>query len=180
MVALSNVRFDKRNDEAEAIPTALTRSRNENPRRRHPRVSRRADEIGLRGLAAHAGTHRPGCRWTPRLLLTGRTRCESRVGRGLPPSRGHHREFRALLENSGVSIDEATARAFAEQAMRQDPCTEELGHGVGDGANILTLIFRGSSFKLNAVNRDDINATGPVQPDRAKRNGPTARAATPR
>ncbi|WP_345033764.1 transglycosylase SLT domain-containing protein [Streptomyces sannanensis] len=72
--------------------------------------------------------------------------------------------------NSGIIIDKPTARAFAEQACDKTGAPRAWVTGVSNGANLITLINRESGFRPNAVNKNDVNANGPVQPDGAKLN----------
>lgn len=63
-------------------------------------------------------------------------------------------------KNSGISKDEGTARTFALEACERTGAPTEWVTGVGNDANLLTLIQRESSFDANAVNQNDDRWTG--------------------
>ncbi|WP_159024486.1 peptidoglycan-binding domain-containing protein [Streptomyces scabiei] len=169
MVALSNVRFGQCNDEVKAIQAALI-------------------AVGVRIPAGATGffgeqTRSAYAAWQRMPGLTGPdadgfpdcsspTRLGARAGFVVDCRHpgAITKSFVRFSKNSGVPIDEATARAFAEQACDRTLAPRSWTTGVGNGSNLLTLQFRESSFKPNEVNRDDVNATGPVRPDGAKLN----------
>lgn len=169
MVALSNVRFGKRNDEVRAtqaaliavgmsIPAGATGFFGEQTRSAYAAWQRM---LGLSGSAADGF---PGCSSLAKLGARAGFVVECRHPGAITKSSVR------FSTNSGVAIDEGTARAFAEQACDRTGAPSSWVTGVGNGANLLTLMFRESSYKPNAVNRDDVNATGPVQSDSAKLN----------
>ncbi|MGX1267468.1 transglycosylase SLT domain-containing protein [Streptomyces phaeoluteigriseus] len=73
-------------------------------------------------------------------------------------------------KNSGVPVDEDTAGTFAERACDLTGAPRSWVTGVANGASLLTLILRESSYQPNAVNKHDVNATGSVQSDGARLN----------
>lgn len=73
-------------------------------------------------------------------------------------------------QNSGIASVKDQARAFAEQACDKTGAPRTWVTGVSNGANLLTLILRESTYNPNAVNRNDSNATGSVQSDGARLN----------
>ncbi|WP_219933708.1 transglycosylase SLT domain-containing protein [Streptomyces sp. NWU339] len=169
MVALSNVRFGKRNDEVKATQTALiavgmdipagaTGFFGEQTRSAYAAWQRM---LGLTGSAADGF---PGCSSLTELGA----RCGFVVDCRHPGA--ITKSSVRFSRNLGVAVGEATARTFAEQACDRTGAPWSWVTGVSNGANLLTLISRESSYQPNAVNRDDVNATGPVQPDGAKLN----------
>lgn len=169
MVALSNVRFGKHNDDVKTIQKALiavgmkipagaTGFFGEQTRSAYEAWQRK---LGFTGSAADGF---PGCSSLAKLGARAGFVVDCRHPGAITKSSVR------FSNNAGVAIDEATARAFAEQACDRTLAPRSWVTGVGNGSNLLTLIFRESSFKPNAVNRDDVNATGPVQADGAKLN----------
>ncbi|MFM9700196.1 hypothetical protein [Streptomyces europaeiscabiei] len=175
MVALSNVRFGKHNDEAKAIRTALiavgvripagaTKSFGEQTRPAYAAWQR------MPGLTGPDADGFPDCSSPAELGARAGFLVDCRHPGAVTKSSVR------FSKNSGVPIDEATARTFAGQASDRTLAPRHWTTGVGNGSNLLTLQIRESSFKPNAVNRDDVNATGPVQPDGAKLNCPRRHA----
>ncbi|WP_406389667.1 transglycosylase SLT domain-containing protein [Streptomyces sp. NBC_00887] len=169
MVTLSNVRFGKRNDEVKAtqaalmtvgmsIPAGATGFFGEQTRSAYAAWQRM---LGFTGSAADGS---PGCSSLAKLGAKAGFVVDCRHPGALSKSSVR------FSKNSGLAIDEGTARVFAEQACDRTGAPRSWVTGVGNGANLLTLIFRESSFKPNAVNRDDVNATGSVQSDGARLN----------
>ncbi|MEU0744163.1 transglycosylase SLT domain-containing protein [Streptomyces sp. NPDC006134] len=169
MVALSNVRFGKRNEDVKAtqaaliavgigIPAGATGFFGEQTRTAYAAWQRM---LGLTGSAADGF---PGCSSLVKLGARAGFVVDCRHPGAIPKSSVR------FSTNSGIPVDETTARAFAEEACDRTGAPESWVTGVGNGANLLTLMFRESSFKPNAVNRNDVNATGPVQSDGAKLN----------
>ncbi|WP_318216558.1 transglycosylase SLT domain-containing protein [Streptomyces sp. SCL15-6] len=169
MVALSNVRFGKRNDDVKAtqvaliaagvsIPAGATGFFGEQTRSGYAAWQRM---LGFTGSAADGY---PGCSSLAKLGARSGFTVDCRHPGTIA------RSSVRFSKNSGVAVDEDTARAFAEQACDMTGAPRDWVTGVGNGANLLTLMFRESSFRPNAVNTGDANATGPVQSDGAKLN----------
>ncbi|MGW2050295.1 transglycosylase SLT domain-containing protein [Streptomyces sp. NPDC001858] len=169
MVAISNVRFGKRNDEVKATQTALiavgmsipagaTGFFGEQTRTAYAEWQRM---LGFTGSAADGF---PGCDSLDKLGARAGFVVDCRHPGAITKSSVR------FSKNSGLAVDEPTARAFAEQACDLTGAPRSWATGVGNGANLLTLIRRESSFIPNAVNLADVNATGPVQSDGAKLN----------
>ncbi|MFE9621867.1 transglycosylase SLT domain-containing protein [Streptomyces sp. NPDC006527] len=169
MVALSNVRFGKHNDDVKAAQTALiavgmsipagaTGFFGEQTRSAYAAWQR---TLGFAGSAADGF---PGCSSLAELGARAGFVVDCRHPGVLAKS------VVRFSKNAGLAVDEATARAFAEQACDRTGAPRSWVTGVSNGANLLTLVFRESSFRPNAVNRDDVNATGPVQVDGARLN----------
>lgn len=169
MVALSNVRFGKRNEDVKAtqaaliavgisIPAGATGFFGEQTRSAYAAWQRM---LGLTGSAADGF---PGCSSLTKLGARAGFVVDCRHPGAIPKSSVR------FSTNSGIAAGEATARAFAEEACDRTGAPESWVTGVGNGANLLTLMFRESSFNPNAVNRNDVNATGPLQSDGAKLN----------
>ncbi|WRZ87958.1 transglycosylase SLT domain-containing protein [Streptomyces sp. NBC_01007] len=169
MVALSNVRFGMRNDEVKAtqaaliavrigIPAGATGFFGEQTRVAYAEWQRR---LGLTGSAADGF---PGCSSLTKLG----------AGAGFVVDCRHPGAIAKtsvrFSKNSGATIGEATAGAFAEPACDLTGAPRSWVTGVGNGANLLTLVLHESSYEPNAVNQTDVNATGPVQPDGARLN----------
>jgi peptidoglycan hydrolase-like protein with peptidoglycan-binding domain len=72
--------------------------------------------------------------------------------------------------HAGIAQNIDTARDFAKQACKLTGAPTTWVTGVGNDANLLTLILRESSYNPNAVNKTDSNATGPLQSDGAPFN----------
>ncbi|MEU2281494.1 transglycosylase SLT domain-containing protein [Streptomyces sp. NPDC013178] len=169
MVALSNVRFGKRNDEVKVIQAALIAvgtSIPAGPTGFFGEQTRSAYAAWQRmlGFTGSAADGFPGCSSLAALGARAGFVVDCRHPGAIAKSSVR------FSKNSGVAVGEATARAFAEQACDRTGAPRNWVTGVGNGANLLTLMFRESSFKPNAVNRDDVNATGPVQSDGARLN----------
>lgn len=169
MVALSNVRFGKRNNEVKAtqaaliavgisIPAGATGFFGEQTKSAYAAWQRM---LGFTGSAADGF---PGCSSLAELGAKAGFTVDCRHPGAISKSSVR------FSKNSGVAVDEATARAFSEQACDRTGAPRNWVTGVGNGANLLTLMFRESSFRPNAVNQDDVNATGPVQTDGARLN----------
>ncbi|MFG3028732.1 transglycosylase SLT domain-containing protein [Streptomyces sp. NPDC048253] len=169
MVTLSHVRFGKHNDDVRTTQAALIAVGKEIP-------AGATGFFGEQTKSAYAA-------WQRTLGFTGSAAdgfpgCSSLAELGARAGfvvDCHHpgaitKISVGFSKSSGVAVDEATARAFAEQACDRTGAPRSWATGVSNGANLLTLIRRESSFKPNAVNRDDVNATGPVQSDGAKLN----------
>ncbi|MCX4767906.1 transglycosylase SLT domain-containing protein [Streptomyces sp. NBC_01275] len=169
MVTLSNVRFGKRNEDVKAtqaaliavgisIPAGATGFFGEQTK------SAYAAWQHMLGFTGSAADGFPGCSSLAELGARAGFVVDCRHPGAITKSTVR------FSENSGVAVAEATARAFAEQACDRTGAPRSWATGVSNGASLLTLICRESSFKPNAVNQDDINATGPVQSDGAKLN----------
>ncbi|MFH8798256.1 transglycosylase SLT domain-containing protein [Streptomyces sp. NPDC017936] len=169
MVVLSHVRFGKRNEDVEAtqaaliavgadIPAGATGFFGEQTRSAYAAWQRM---LGFTGPAADGF---PGCSSLAELGARAGFVVDCRHPGAIAKSSVR------FSRNSGVAVDEDTARAFAEQACARTGAPMSWVTGAGDGANLLTLVFRESSFRPNAVNQDDVNATGPVQTDGARLN----------
>ncbi|ARF53913.1 hypothetical protein B1H19_06710 [Streptomyces gilvosporeus] len=76
----------------------------------------------------------------------------------------------SFAKNHGIAQNIDTAREFAQQACTLTGAPSTWVTGVGNDANILTLILRESSYNPNAVNKTDDNAHGPLQSDGAPFN----------
>ncbi|MFJ4427098.1 transglycosylase SLT domain-containing protein [Streptomyces bobili] len=169
MVALSTVRFGKRNDEVKEIqaaliavgihiPAGVTGFFGEQTKAAYAKWQRM---LGLTGSAADGF---PGCSSLAQLGARVGFAVECRHPGAIAKSSVR------FSKNSSVATDEATARAFAERACDLAGAPRSWVTGVANGANLLTLIFRESSYRPNAVNQADVNATGSVQSDGAKLN----------
>ncbi|WP_051877500.1 transglycosylase SLT domain-containing protein [Streptomyces natalensis] len=75
-----------------------------------------------------------------------------------------------FTKNHGIAQNIDTARDFAKQACKLTGAPSTWVTGVGNDANMLTLILRESSYNPNAVNKTDSNATGTHQSDGAPLN----------
>ncbi|MGW7645228.1 transglycosylase SLT domain-containing protein [Streptomyces bobili] len=169
MVTLSTVRFGKHNDEVKAIqaaliavgidiPAGVTGFFGEQTKAAYAKWQRM---LGLTGSAADGF---PGCSSLAQLGARAGFAVECRHPGAIAKSSV------GFSKNSSMAAGEATARAFAEQACDLAGAPRSWVTGVGNGANLMTLIFRESSHRPNAVNQADVNATGPVQSDGAKLN----------
>ncbi|MEU9591644.1 transglycosylase SLT domain-containing protein [Streptomyces sp. NPDC048219] len=169
MVALSNVRSGKSNDDVKAtqvalmaagmdIPAGATGFFGEQTRSAYAAWQRM---LGFTGSAADGF---PGCSSLAKLGAGSGFTVDCRHPGAIAKSSVR------FSKNSGVAVNDGTARVFAEQACDRTGAPKSWVTGVGNGANLLTLMFRESSFQSNAVNEDDANATGPVQSDGAKLN----------
>ncbi|MFH8974680.1 transglycosylase SLT domain-containing protein [Streptomyces sp. NPDC017890] len=169
MVTLSNVRFGKRNDEVKAtqaalvamgmsLPSGATGFYGEQTKAAYAAWQR---TLGLTGPAADGF---PGCSSLKKLGERAGFVVDCRHPGAIP------KISVGFSQNEGVPADKDTARAIAEQACDVTGAPRSWVTGVGNGANLLTLMFRESSFRSNAVNQNDVNATGPVQTDGARLN----------
>ncbi|MFI5972879.1 peptidoglycan-binding protein [Streptomyces sp. NPDC051452] len=169
MVSLSNVQFGMTNDEVKTLQSALIHAGFDIPAgatgQFGPQTkSAYADwqkSIGFTGSDANGF---PGC--------TSLTKLGARAGFDVD-CRNHGsiaKSFVQYTTNSGIASNEETARTFALEACEKTGAPKELVTGVSNGANLLTLINRESSFIANAVNQKDMNATGPRQVDGARLN----------
>lgn len=70
-------------------------------------------------------------------------------------------------KNSGITSSRATADGYANQACAKTGVPQTWRTGMPNGTNLLTLIYRESSYNPNAVNAYDVNAWGPTQSDGA-------------
>ncbi|MFI9824052.1 transglycosylase SLT domain-containing protein [Streptomyces sp. NPDC052013] len=169
MVALSNVRFGKRNDDVKIVQTALTEVDIDIPAGATgffggQTRSAYAEWQRMLGLTGSDADGFPGCSSLAKLGARAGFTVDCRHPGAISKSSVR------FSKNSGVAADRATARAFAEQACERTGAPRTWVTGVGNGANLLTLMFRESSFQSNAVNQNDVNATGPVQSDGARLN----------
>ncbi|MER7306659.1 hypothetical protein E5082_09715 [Streptomyces griseoluteus] len=169
MVALSNVRFGKRNDDVKvtqmglievgiSIPAGATGFFGEQTRSAYAEWQRK---LGFTGSAADGF---PGCSSLAKLGARTGFAVDCRHPGAI--TKGAVR----FSKNSGVATGKPTARQFAEQACDRTGAPRSWVTGVDNGANLLTLMLRESTFTPNAVNPDDSNATGPVQVDGARLN----------
>lgn len=169
MVALSNVRLGKHNDDVRALQLALI-------------------DLGFSIPAGATGffgdeTKSAYAAWQHKLGFTGAdadgfpgcsslTKLGSRAAFSVDcrhPGAIAKSSVR-FSKNSGIPNDKDTVRTFAEQACAKTGAPPSWVTGVSNGASLLTLIQRESSFRSDAVNMRDRNATGPVQSDGAKLN----------
>jgi len=169
MVALFNVRFGKRNDDVKVIqraliglgftiPTGATGLFDDETKSAYAAWQRK---LGFVGTDADGF---PGCSSLTKLGPRAQFRVDCRHPGGIAKSSVR------FSKNSGIPQGEDSVRAFAEQACVKTSAPPSWVTGVGNGASLITLIRRESSFRSNAVNVTDKNATGPVQPDGAKLN----------
>lgn len=168
MVALSNVRFGKRNGDVKVIQRALIGLGFTIP-------------TGATGLfcdetksAYAAWQHKlgfvggdtdgfPGCSSLTKVGPSAQFKVDCRHPGGIAKNSVR------FSKNSGIPQSEDAVRA-AEQACVKTGAPPSWGTGAGDGAILITLTRRESSFRSNAVNVTDRNATGPVRSDGAKLN----------
>lgn len=68
-------------------------------------------------------------------------------------------------KNSTGSLSSSTVRNYAYQACDKTGVPRTWVDGMPNGANLMTLIVRESSYNSNAVNTTDSNAWGPIVSD---------------
>ncbi|GAA3123286.1 hypothetical protein GCM10010521_07890 [Streptomyces rameus] len=169
MVSLSNVQFGKTGDDVKALQRALIAAGFSVP-------DGATGFFGTQTRSAYAAWQRsigfegpdadgfPGC--------SSLTKLGARAG--FPVDCQHPgsvaKSAVQYTKNSGIGRDRNTARAFALTACERTAAPKEWVTGMGNDANLLTLIERESRFDANAVNQDDVNATGPRQVDGARLN----------
>ena len=73
-------------------------------------------------------------------------------------------------KNSTGTLSSTTVRNFAYQACDKTGVPRTWVDGMSNGANLMTLIVRESSYNSNAVNNSDSNATGPYMSDGSREN----------
>ncbi|MFE2581810.1 transglycosylase SLT domain-containing protein [Streptomyces sp. NPDC059378] len=169
MVSLSNLRFGKTNDDVKAvqhaliaaglsIPAGATGQFGPQTRSAYAAWQR---SIGITGSAADGF---PGC--------SSLTKLGARAGFQVDCRHPGSIAKASVLctRNSGIGVDEDIARPFVLEACERTGAPAAWVTGAGNGANLLTLIRRESSFNANAVNQADVNATGPRQADGARLN----------
>ncbi len=169
MISLSNVRFGKTNNDVKELQSALIAEG----------FSIREGATGIFGpqtKSAYAAWQRslgftdsdadgfPGCSSLTKLGARAGFTVDCRHPGAIAKGTVQY------SQNSGIAKNEETARAFALDACARTGAPEEWVTGVGNDANLLTLIKRESSWGANAVNKTDSNCTGPQQGDGAKLN----------
>ncbi|MFD7873714.1 transglycosylase SLT domain-containing protein [Streptomyces sp. NPDC059766] len=169
MVSLSNLRFGKTNDDVKAVQHALIAARLSIPAGATGRFgpqTRSAYAAWQRsiGIAGSAADGFPGC--------SSLTKLGARAGFQVDCRHPGSIAKTSVLctRNSGIGVDEDTARPFVLEACERTGAPAAWVTGAGNDANLLTLIRRESSFNANAVNQADVNATGPRQADGARLN----------
>ncbi|MFE6755616.1 transglycosylase SLT domain-containing protein [Streptomyces sp. NPDC057684] len=169
MVFLSNVRFGKTNNEVKALQSALIEAGFSIPSgptglfgpQTKSAYAAWQRSIGLNGSDADGF---PGCSSLRKLGAAAGFSVDCRHTGSIAKSSV------LCTKNSGIGEDRGIARTFALEACERTGAPTEWVTGVGNGANLLTLIQRESSFDTNAVNQNDVNATGPRQVDGARLN----------
>lgn len=73
----------------------------------------------------------------------------------------------SYTKNSGITNSRTVADGYANQACTKTGVPQTWRTGMSNGANLLTLIVRESSYDDNAVNTTDSNAWGAIQADGA-------------
>jgi peptidoglycan hydrolase-like protein with peptidoglycan-binding domain len=169
MVDLSNVRLGKHNDDVKAlqraliglgfnIPAGATGVFGDETKSAYAAWQRK---LGFTGADADGF---PGCSSLTKLGPRAGFSVDCRQPGGIAKSSVR------FSKNPGIPKEKDTVRAFAEQACAKTGAPPSWVTGVSNGASLLTLIQRESSFGSNAVNVGDKNATGPIQSDGAKLN----------
>lgn len=169
MVFLSNVRFGKRNNDVKSVQSALVAAGFSLPAgvtgiyEGQTRSAYAAWQRSL-GLTGSDADGFPGCSSLTRLGRKSGFGVDCRQPGAISTSSVR------FSKNSAMPNNEATARGFAEQVCTMTGAPSSWITGVSNHANLLTLMFRESSFNSNAVNPHDVNATGAVQSDGAHFN----------
>ncbi|MES4888660.1 transglycosylase SLT domain-containing protein [Streptomyces sp. NPDC096012] len=169
MVSLSNVRFGKTNHDVKTLQSALIAAGFRIPDgatglfgpQTKSAYAAWQRSIGFAGSAADGF---PGCSSLTKLGARAGFHVDCRHPGSVAKSAVQY------TRNTGIGKDKDTARAFALQACELTAAPKEWVTGVGNDANLLTLIERESRFDANAVNQSDVNATGPRQVDGARLN----------
>ncbi|MER7023675.1 MULTISPECIES: transglycosylase SLT domain-containing protein [Streptomyces] len=169
MVFLSHVRFGRSGDDVKTVqralmaagfnlPAGVTGVYDGQTRSAYAAWQR---SLGLTGPAADGF---PGCSSLTKLGHKSGFAVDCRHPGAIPASSVR------FTKNSGILHGKDTARGFAERVCTLTGAPSGWVTGVSNGANLLTLMFRESSFNPNAVNLSDDNATGAVQSDGAHFN----------
>ncbi|MEK2474348.1 transglycosylase SLT domain-containing protein [Streptomyces noursei] len=169
MVALSNVRFSKRNDDVRSTQVALIAAGFSIPQGAtgvfddQTRAAYAAWQRTL-GFTDKQADGFPGCASLTKLGHQAGFEVACRHPGAIAT------EVVRFVKNTNVPKNEATAQGFAVTACEMTGAPPTWVTGVKNRANLLTLMFRESSFNANAVNTADVNAKGPVQVDGARFN----------